>query len=35
MNLYRKQKWTHRHRKETYVYQSVEGRGRNKLGVWD
>ena len=26
-----KKKQTHRHRKQTYVYQ----RGRDKLGVWD
>ena len=32
MNLFIRQKQTHRHRKETYGY---GGRGRDKLGVWD
>ena len=31
MNLFTKQKHSHRHRKQTYGYQ----RGRDKLGVWD
>ena len=34
MNVYAKQKQTHRHRKQSYGYQ--KGRGeRNKLGVWN
>ena len=33
MNLFIKQKSTHRHRKQTYGYH--KGRGENKLGVWD
>ena len=32
MNLFKKQKQTHRHRKQTYGYQRGE---RDKLGVWD
>ena len=36
MNLYTKQKQTHRHRKQTYGYQRRKGRwGRDKLGGWD
>ena len=35
MNLYTKQKQTHRHRKQTYGYQRGKGGGRDKLGVWD
>ena len=31
MNLFTKQKQTHRHRKQTYGYK----RERDKLGVWD
>ena len=31
MNLFTKQKWTHRCRKQTYGYQG-ERRGREKLG---
>ena len=34
MNLFTKQKQTHRHRKETYGYQSGKV-GGDKLGVWD
>ena len=34
MNLYTKQKQTHRHGKQIYDYQSGKG-GKNKLGVWD
>ena len=37
MNLFTKQKQTHRHRKQTHGYQrgkDVVGRG-DKLGVWD
>ena len=34
MNLFTKQKQTHRHRKQTYDYQR-EKEGREKLGVWD
>ena len=36
MNLFTKQKETHRHRKQTYGYQRGRGGGqRDKLGVWD
>ena len=35
MNLFTKQKQTHRLRKQTYGYQSEKGVGRDKLGVWD
>ena len=36
MNLYTKQKETHRHRKQTYSYQTGQGgRKRDKLEVWD
>ena len=35
MNLYTKQKQTHRHRKQTNGYQREEEEGRDKLGVWD
>ena len=34
MNLYTKQKQTHRHRKQTYDYQRGK-EGRDKLGIWD
>ena len=34
MNLFTKQKNTHRHRKQTYGYQRGN-QGRDKLGVWD
>ena len=34
MNLFTKQIYTHRHRKQTYGYQRGKG-GRDKLGVWD
>ena len=34
MNLFTKQKQTHRHRKQTYGYQKGGGE-RDKLGVWD
>ena len=33
MNLFTKQKKTHRHRKQTYGYQK-EKRVRDNLGVW-
>ena len=33
MDLFTKQKQTHRHRKQTYGYQ--RGGGRDKSGVWD
>ena len=33
MNLFIKQKQTHRHRKQTYGYQ--RGKRRGKLGGWD
>ena len=36
INLFPKQKETHRHRKQTYGYQRGKwGRGRDKLGDWD
>ena len=35
MNLFMKQKQTHRHRKQTYGYQRGKGVGGDKLGVWD
>ena len=34
MNLFTKQKQTHRHRKQTYGYQRGKGE-RNNLEVWD
>ena len=33
-SIYKKQKQTHRCRKQTYGYQKGEG-GKDKLGVWD
>ena len=35
MNIYATQKQTHRHREQTSGYQKEEGRGKDKLGVWD
>ena len=36
MNLFTKQKQTHRHRKQTYGYQRGKvGGGGTKLGVWE
>ena len=36
MNLFTKQKQTHRHRKQTYGYQrGWQGWERDKLGIWD
>ena len=35
MNLFTKQKQTHRHRKQTQGYQRGKGWGQDKLGVWD
>ena len=35
MNLFTKQKQTHRHRKQTYGYQRGKMGGKDKLGVWD
>ena len=35
MNLFRKQKQTHRLQKQTYGYQRGKVAGRDKLGVWD
>ena len=36
MNLFTKQKETHRNRKQIYGYQRGKGsRGRDKLGGWD
>ena len=34
MNLFKKQKQTHRLREQIYGYQG-EGGGRDRLGVWD
>ena len=34
MNLFTKQKQTHRHRKQTYSYQRGKAGMRNKLGIW-
>ena len=33
MNLFTKEKQTHRHRKKSYGYQ--RGKERGKLGIWD
>ena len=35
MNLFTKQKQTHRLRKKTYGYQRGNRGGEDKLGVWD
>ena len=35
MNVFTKQKQTHRKRRQTYGYQEERGLGRDKLGVWD
>ena len=35
MNLFTKQKQTHRRRKQTYGYQRGKGVRRDKSGVWD
>ena len=35
MNLFTKQKQTHRLGKQTYGYQRGKVEGRDKLGVWD
>ena len=35
MNLFTKQKQTHRHRKQTYGYLRKKEWGRDKLDVWD
>ena len=35
MNLFTKQKQTHRHRKQTYGYQRGKVGGRDKFGDWD
>ena len=35
MNLFTKQKQTHRHRKQTYGYERGKGQGRDILGIWD
>ena len=35
MDLFIKQKQTHRHRKQIYGYQRGKGVGKDKLGVWD
>ena len=34
INLFSKQQQIHRHRRQTYGYQR-EGRGGDKLGIWD
>ena len=34
MNLFTKQKYSHKGRKQTYGYQEGKG-GRDKLGDWD
>ena len=35
MNLFTKQKQTHRHRKQIYGYQRGKGMETDKFGVWD
>ena len=35
MNLFMKQKQTHRHSKQMYSYQGEKWWGRDKLGIWD
>jgi len=35
MNLFTKEKWTHRLWKQTCGYKRGKGQGRDKLGVWD
>ena len=35
MNLFDKQKQTHRHRKQTYDYQRGKRQERDHIGVWD
>ena len=36
VNLFTKQEETHRHRKQTYGYQTGKrGKGRDRLGGWD
>ena len=35
MNLFTKQKQTHRLQKQIYGYQREKVEGRDKLGVWD
>ena len=35
MNLFTKQKQTHRLREQTYGYQGKRMGGRDKLGVWN
>ena len=35
MNVYAKQKYTHRYRKQTSGYQWGKGKGRGNLGVQD
>ena len=35
MNLFMKEKQTHRHRKQTYGYQKGKVGGRDQLGGWD
>ena len=33
VNLFTEQKWTHKHKKQTYDQQ--RGKGQDKLGVWN
>ena len=33
MNLFTKQKWSHRHRKQTYGYRGDRGRDRLEIGI--
>ena len=35
MNLFTKQKWTHRLWTQTWLSKEKDGRGRDRLGVWD
>ena len=35
MNLFLKQRETHRHKKQNYSYQREKWWERDKLGVWD
>ena len=35
MNLFTKQKLTHKHKKQTYGFWRGKGREKAKLGIWD
>ena len=35
VNLFYKTEQTHRNRKQTYSFQKGQGKGRDKLGLWD